>query len=220
MLIWRRDERRVLDITRSISMRRRLERERGPMRFEFYSSDPHAIATLMRWKFDRYRTRGYFDIYAEPWIRQLLDRIHAKLTPQFGGVLSLLFAGGELAAGHFGLRSRSLLHHWFPAYNPNFATYSPGMILMLEIAKHAPVAGVRQIELGGFDDYPYKRRLMTHSIELAEGVAHVNPAVVAVQRARVRAEQWVRRSPRLHPVARALRRHFDAIRLRLGSAAG
>ena len=170
----------------------------------------------MQWKFDLYRDHGYLDVYAQPWIRHLIERIHSTQLPQFSGVLSVLYAGDELIAGHMGVRSESLLHHWFPAYNPMFARFSPGMILMLEIAKHAGNTGVRRIELGGYDDYPYKQRLMTDSIELAEGIAHVLPGIVAARRARMLAEAWIRRSPRLRPAARAVHRGIRGLGRILG----
>lgn len=191
---------------------RKLERERGPLRFELHCADSSPIATLMGWKFDLYRGLGYSDVFQERWIRHLVEGIHSTQTPHFGGLLSLLYSGDELVAGHMGMRSRSLLHHWFPAFNPQFAHYSPGMVLMLEIAKQAPTVGVRHIELGGYDDYPYKQRLMTHSIELAEGIAHVLPGVAATRRATAFAEGWIRRSPRLRPAARMIARAFRGMR--------
>ena len=128
---------------------RNIEREIGPLRFEPHSDDSDVLAALMRWKVARYAPRGYRDTFAIPWARRLVERVHATQTRGFGGILSVLYAGDEVAAAHMGLRSHSLWHFWFPAYNPRFARYSPGLMLLLKMAQHASAAGLQGIEMGG-----------------------------------------------------------------------
>jgi CelD/BcsL family acetyltransferase involved in cellulose biosynthesis len=48
------------------------------------------------------------------------------------------------------------------------ARYSPGLILLLKMAEHAPSLGVRTIDLGKGMSL-YKKRLMNASIPLAHG---------------------------------------------------
>jgi CelD/BcsL family acetyltransferase involved in cellulose biosynthesis len=83
-------------------------------------------------------------------------------------MLSLLYAGERLVAGHFGMRGQSVWHYWFPAYDPKMAKYSPGLILLLKMAEHAPSLGVRTIDLGKGMSL-YKQRLMNASVPLASG---------------------------------------------------
>jgi CelD/BcsL family acetyltransferase involved in cellulose biosynthesis len=66
------------------------------------------------------------------------------------------------------MRSREVLHWWFPAYAPRFAPYSPGILLLLRIARAAAAAGIRAIDLGKGDSR-YKSSLMNCTAPLAEG---------------------------------------------------
>ena len=136
----------------------------------------------MKWKLDRYGSWGYTDVLAVDWARRLLERIHATQTTGFAGVLSVLYAGGDLVAAHMGMRSRTLWHYWFPAYNPKYARYSPGLILLLKMAERAEAEGLSRIELGGPDDYLYKRRLMNSEIAIAEGAVERTSIVTTARR--------------------------------------
>jgi len=198
---------RVRDVARQ---ERLLERRIAPLRFEMHSGDPRLLATLMQWKFERYAGRGYRDVFALPWARQLVERIHATQMPHFGGVLSVLYAGDEVAAVQMGLRSRDVWHHWFPAYNQKFAKYSPGLILFLRMAQHASAAGLHRIELGG-GSYPYKQAFANSSIMLAEGAVARLPAITAGRRWCRSSATLIRQSPLLHPPARAVNRALHGV---------
>lgn len=192
--------------------KRKLEREIGPLRFEPCSPDAQALAALMRWKLERYAEHGYEDVFAIGWSRQLVESIHATRGHSFGGMLSVLHAGGEPVAALMGIRSQTLWHGWLPAYNPKFARFSPGLILLGEMARHAPAAGLARIELGGPEAYPYKQRLMSGTIPLAEGTVTRLPLIGAARRWRQSGESWVRQSPALHPIARGAHRILRKIR--------
>jgi CelD/BcsL family acetyltransferase involved in cellulose biosynthesis len=83
-------------------------------------------------------------------------------------MLSLLYAGETLVAGHFGMRSSTVWHYWFPAYDRQFARFSPGLALLLKMAQHAEELGLRCIDLGTGMSL-YKKRLMNASVSVAEG---------------------------------------------------
>jgi CelD/BcsL family acetyltransferase involved in cellulose biosynthesis len=83
-------------------------------------------------------------------------------------MLSLLYAGKQLVAGHLGMRSRTVWHYWFPAYDRQFAKFSPGLILLLKMAQEAEELGLRCIDLGTGLTL-YKRRLMNAAVSVAEG---------------------------------------------------
>jgi CelD/BcsL family acetyltransferase involved in cellulose biosynthesis len=55
--------------------------------------------------------------------------------------LSVLRADGRPVAAHFGLRTERVPACWFPAYDPAFAKYSPGLILHLRMAEAAAADG-------------------------------------------------------------------------------
>jgi CelD/BcsL family acetyltransferase involved in cellulose biosynthesis len=99
-----------------------------------------------------------------------------------------------------------LWHGWLPAYNPKFARFSPGLILLLKMARFAPQAGFTTIDLGGPEDYAYKQRLMSGAIELAEGTVDRFALVGAARRMRHSGEQWIRGSRVMHPLARGAAR--------------
>lgn len=196
------------------ALARRLEREVGPLRFEAHSGDPRLLRLLMEWKLQRYGRRGYLDLYAIPWVRRLFETIQQTQTPDFAGLLSVLSAGAEVVALHMGLRSQRAWHYWQPAYNPAFARYSPGAILLLKIAQHAPVMGLQRLDLSGSDEYPYKQRLMNSSCVLLEGTVGCAPVITAAGKWCQVGGDWIRRSPYLHrparTVLRALRRSRHA----------
>ena len=199
------------NILRLARKTRKLERDVGPLRFELHSSDATHLATLMKWKFERYAAHGYDDVFGIPWARQLVERLHATQTASFGGTLSVLYAGDEVAAAHMGIRSQSVWHYWFPAYNRKFAPYSPGLMLLLRMAQHALTAGLRSIELGG-GDYEYKQTLMNHSIVLAEGTVDRLPLIATARRWRLSSENAIRQSPFLRPPARTVVRAIRGVR--------
>ena len=142
------------------ALRRKLEREAGPVGFEVACSDPAMLDRLMALKSAQYHRTDSYDRFAIPWIRQLLHRLLQTQTAGLTGLLSILTVDGELAAAHFGLRSHRYWHYWFPAYERRFARFSPGLILLLEMAARAPDMGICRIGLGSHLTL-YKRRLMS-----------------------------------------------------------
>jgi CelD/BcsL family acetyltransferase involved in cellulose biosynthesis len=150
-------------------MMRRMERELGPLRFVPHSSDSGLLRRVLAWKSEQYRRTGWSDLFATGWARTLVERIHETQTAGFGGMLSLLFAGRQLVAGHFGMRSKTVWHYWFPAYDRRFARYSPGLILLLKMAQFAEDFGLHCIDIGTGLTL-YKRRLMNASVSVAEGI--------------------------------------------------
>src|SRR6185369_1676376 len=130
--------------------------------------DRRIVETLFRWKSEQYDRTGVPDIFECQWIRDLLDNILKHNSEDFGAVVSVLYAGDTLAAIHLGMRSRGVLHTWFPAYNIELGRYSPGTLQWIETIKSAGSWGIRHIDLGKGEE-PYKRRLMTGATRVAEG---------------------------------------------------
>jgi CelD/BcsL family acetyltransferase involved in cellulose biosynthesis len=168
--------------------------------FEAYRANRIA---LLRWKSaQRARTRT-LDVLQGGWVRDLLERIRCTETSGFACVLSALYVGEDLWAAHLGLRSETVLHLWFPAFERSYSRNSPGMILLLEMARAAPSQGIERIDLGKGDEH-YKRRLMSGSLELAEGAVEFRRATKAVRQTLRNAKGWIRVSP-FAGVARALK---------------
>ena len=87
------------------------------------------------------------NVLAFPWTTKLLRKLWREQAAEFCGQLSVLYAGQHHRT-HFGLRSRHVLHWWFPAYDQALATYSPGRVLLAELARTAADLGLSKIDLG------------------------------------------------------------------------
>lgn len=195
-----RSEAGVKPLSRLRTLSRKLEREIGPIRFECNISDSEALHKLLAWKSDQYLASGGVDLlHAKNWACRLLERIHQRQTEHFRGMLSTLYVGGALAAAHFGMRSHSVWHYWFPAYDPRLARYSPGLILLMRMAEAAESIGIRRIDLGRGGEL-YKQRFMSGALTLAEGCVTV-PSITSLLRKRVHAGlDWLRVSRLSYPL--------------------
>jgi CelD/BcsL family acetyltransferase involved in cellulose biosynthesis len=192
-------------MTQVLRKARKAERELGSLRFEAHADDPAVLATLIAWKRAQYQRTDARDVLGYRWVRALIERILARRDPAFRGLLSALYVGDRLAAVHLGMRSRRTLHWWFPAYDRELEEYSPGLLLLVEIARAAPSLGVARIDLGkGMERY--KRSLMSGAIPLAEGSVECHALVRRVRAGWHRGRRWLRavhhgRVPRLTPEA-------------------
>ena len=166
-------------------LQRKLEREVGTLRFVYESQDHAALRTLMDWKSAQYGRTGKADKFAQRWFVDLFDRLFASTSETFSGALSLLYAGDELVAGHFGLRSDRVLAYWFPAFDRRFSPYSPGLMLQLQLAEAAAGRGIQHVDMGvGAEEY--KRWFQTGALTLSQGrVTRRSPgaALYSVKRA-------------------------------------
>jgi CelD/BcsL family acetyltransferase involved in cellulose biosynthesis len=95
----------------------------------------------------------------------------AALFDSGAALLSSMWIDDELAAGHFGLKSDGVLHHWLPSYDLRFSGYSPGSVLWLELARTLAGEGLTSMDLG-VGDYRWKREFANSSAPMIAGVAH------------------------------------------------
>ncbi|MFF3325454.1 GNAT family N-acetyltransferase [Streptomyces sp. NPDC002889] len=201
----------------TLAKERRLGRQVGEVRFVFDERDPAALHTLMGWKSAQYRRTGRRDRFAQDWISILVRRLQETRAPGCSGVLSVLYTAGRPVAAHFGLRSRTVLSCWFPAYDPEFAKYSPGLALHLRMAEGAAAAGIGMLDLGR-GDAEYKDALKTGELRVHEG-ASVRPgaraALLWLGREPVRrAHSFVRSRPRLAGYAQQTLNRVGSLRRR------
>lgn len=175
--------------------------------------DPQALAALIELKREQYRRTRQIDVFAPAWTRSLLQRLadlpcSEASDPRMRGRLSTLRLDGRLAAGHFGLQAEGVLHYWFTAYDPAFADYSPGLLLLHELARVLPAQGVNRIDLGG-GGYRFKREFADLRPPLGSGVVHGRGLIAGAARGAEALAGGVGRLPlgRLSSLpARALRR--------------
>ncbi len=197
-------------IKKNGNLMRRLEREVGPLRFVAHSPDKAILKTLMAWKTEQFRRTRWRDIFSIPWVRQTMEGIHVAQTPEFAGMFSLLYAGDKLLAAHFGMRSATVWHYWFPAYDPAFSKYSPGVMLLLKMAESASTLGMNVIDLG-CGEHSYKWRLMNGFVSTAKGSVELPGLTTAARRVVVPVKKilfhvrcWVSKTP-IGAVARRIR---------------
>ena len=176
---------------------RKLEREVGELRFVVDSRDMVGLRLLMRWKSEQYGRSGRVDNFGRPWIVGLIDYLFSTHSDQFGGLLSVLYAGETPVAGHFGLRSRHALAHWFPAYDTHFGRQSPGLIQHLRMAEETAALGVHLIDMGKGPGR-YKQTLKSHDLLVAQGMA-VRGSLVSMHRLRGGLSRWARQQIKQHP---------------------
>jgi CelD/BcsL family acetyltransferase involved in cellulose biosynthesis len=164
----------------------------GDIRLEFAVADHASLDWMMKFKSIQYQnTTGALDIFAIPWIRQLLHNLMDTHEANFKGVMSCLYGDETILGCHFGIQSQAVLHAWFPTYDTQYSQMGPGILLFHEMARLAQDNGVDTIDLGR-GEQEYKTRFMTHAVELCEGVISRpqlwgNTTVAAWQ-----AKQWLR----------------------------
>jgi len=194
--------------------RRRLERDFGPMRFEFEATDPDRLQMLMAWKSDQYRATGRADQFSRPWVRSLVTDLFDLRSPHFSLVLSVLYAGDHPVAADAYLRRGGVMSGWFTAYDPEFARYSPGLLLRLALIEQASAQGVRRIELGR-GTYEHKELFKTSDLIVGEGKVlrpSAGAALYYAGRAPLRnLRQSVMASPRLYRSADAVLRSYGRV---------
>jgi CelD/BcsL family acetyltransferase involved in cellulose biosynthesis len=177
---------------------RRLSREAGPLRHVVDSRDVAALRCLLAWKSDQYRRTGRTDRFARPWIVGLINDLFEARGSHFSGRLSVLYAGDDPVAVHFGLQSGQLLAHWFPAYDTRFSKCSPGLIQHLRMIEETVPTGITLIDMGK-GAKRYKETLKTTDLFVTEGSVTGRSPLALAHRARIGPSQWAARTIRAHP---------------------
>lgn len=148
--------------------RRNAEAQFGPMRVVLGDPGGHHFHTLAAWKSAQYRATGKLDVLAVPWARQLLRNLGRQEGSPFGTLTAAVYFGDHLAAIETGLLAGGVYHSWFPAYDPAFAKFSPGLLLIHGIAESAPTLGITRMDLGR-DGTHYKKYYASYEIPLEAG---------------------------------------------------
>jgi CelD/BcsL family acetyltransferase involved in cellulose biosynthesis len=173
--------------------KRKLEREHGPLRFEWQIEDQQGFDQLLQWKSDQRKNTNTFDILQYDWVTQFLDQIRNVNSAEFAGVLSGLYLKDQLIAIHLGMSTRTVLHFWFPTYDRQLSKYSPGLIMNLELAKHAAEKGIQRVDLGKGNE-TFKTSLGSAAIPVAEGAVELNPLRHTTRSLWFQAREWIRDS--------------------------
>ncbi len=176
---------------------RKLGREVGELRFVPDTRDLGGLRALMAWKSDQYRRTGRPDRFDQPWIVDVVEQLLTSRQNGFSGKLSLLYAGDTPVAGHFGLSYGGVLGYWFPAYDPNFGRYSPGLTVLLRMAEEFAAVGVHSIDLGK-GTKRYKEQMKSHDLTVTEGTVTGRSVLAAAHRGGRAPSRWAVRQIRRH----------------------
>lgn len=137
---------------------RRIRRlaERGTVELVLHRDPLQAVA-----EFDRPFQSAYAAQWRDSAAGSLLDRpgiaafLRRFLAEQAGGLahFSALRVEGQAVAWHLGFEFRDELYWWFPTYDPAWAAFSPGKVLLARLIEHGLERGWRCIHLltGGHD---------------------------------------------------------------------
>jgi CelD/BcsL family acetyltransferase involved in cellulose biosynthesis len=193
--------RKCNDFCQTERLARKIQREIGPLRLELESCDRDVLNRLIQWKSQQYRQTRTPDIFQYAWVRQVVERLLDRREPGFSASISTLSVHGEILAIFLGLRSGDVCHSWMTTYNRDYARYSPGRMLHLELVKAAPELGIRAIDLGRGREQ-YKHSFANSAIPLWEGVVERRPLTRWFRTRWLHAREWVRDS-----------RYADAIRV-------
>lgn len=147
---------------------RAAERDIGPVRVSLEDADGRAFARLDAWKQAQYRATGKLNVFGIDWVRDALAAFRDSRDPAFGGLTASLWFGDRLAAVEFGLKAGGIYHSWFPAYDPDLARYSPGLLLLHGLFEQAPGAGIDRVDLGRGGEH-YKKYYTSYEVPLDQG---------------------------------------------------
>jgi len=136
--------------------------------------DPNSFDRLIDLKREAYAGSGHFDIFQLDWPRVLLEKLSGSRDDNARGILSTLSIDGDVAAISYCMRSQSVLHYWFPAYEARFAKQKPGLALLFTLAKWAALEGMQELHLG-LGDTQYKRQMASWMMPVRSGTFALSP---------------------------------------------
>ncbi|MFS2318508.1 GNAT family N-acetyltransferase [Maricaulis sp. D1M11] len=147
---------------------RAAERDFGPARVEIGDPCGSAFDQLVAWKRQQYRDTAKLDVMGIDWVMNVLDHLQQSSENGFGGLTAALWFGDRLAAVEFGIQADGVYHSWFPAYDPELAKYSPGLLLMHGIFEQAQDMGLNRVDLGRGGQH-YKKYYASYEVPLDQG---------------------------------------------------
>jgi CelD/BcsL family acetyltransferase involved in cellulose biosynthesis len=188
---------------------RQLSRDVGPVEFSFDDRDERDFETLMRWKSDQYSRTWHAHRMTVP---QLLD-FYRDLRRRGLFKVSVVRAGGVLAAGKIGLRMDGRSFWRITVYNPDLSRYSAGSMAEMLTLRACLESGEREYDyLIGAETYKFT--FATH----VRWVGHVGtePRAERWRRlGRMHAARLVTRSPALYRHLKNVERSTIELRRRL-----
>jgi CelD/BcsL family acetyltransferase involved in cellulose biosynthesis len=186
----------------------KLEREMGHVELVAPDRSRDAFDQLIAWKREQLERTGVHDFLRPDWTRGLLLDLFQKQDGPFQGLMISLYAGGELVAGHFGVRLDGVYHPWIASTNPAYAEWSPGQIFFLRAIAAMPELGLERYDLGPGHDH-YKGAYALSQVQIGDGTS--TAATMAGRMASSLDGAWTLAGGRGAGPVGKLRRRMDAI---------
>jgi CelD/BcsL family acetyltransferase involved in cellulose biosynthesis len=173
---------------------RKMQREIGEFRFVEHSDDRAVCEQLIDWKIAQYREMGVRNYLAPAWATRFAHALSETAGEHFSGRLSALYAGDRLAAINLSVKAGGVWHALVMAYNQALGRYSPGLVLLAELAQRCDSLGLRKLDLGRGTEL-YKARLMSAAVPLSEGALDLRVWPNLWRRSFSRSREFVRSTP-------------------------
>jgi CelD/BcsL family acetyltransferase involved in cellulose biosynthesis len=148
----------------------KLEREMGAIELVVADRSREAFDQLIAWKREQLERTGVHDFLRPAWVQGLLLDLFQKQTGPFQGLMINLYAGGQLVAGHFGVRLDGVYHPWIASTNPAYGEWSPGQIFFMRAIAAMPGLGLHHYDLGPGHDH-YKGAYALSQVQIGDGTA-------------------------------------------------
>jgi CelD/BcsL family acetyltransferase involved in cellulose biosynthesis len=127
---------------------RNVAKDLPDLQFEWTDVSPPLLDWVLSLKVAQYKRSGIHDVFSCGWTRNLLLALAAQRTRSSGLWAGIYRRGEELIAAEICLIDGEDLHFWFPAYNPAYSRYSPGMLLTFDIIRHTANLGLKVFDFG------------------------------------------------------------------------
>ena len=178
---------------------RKAAEEVGELRCDWRTRNVDVFNQLVAWKRAQYASTGKYDVLAA-WPGDLIRRLWEVGTEDVRAEMHALWFGDRLASVDLGLTDGRIFHSWIVAYDPDLASYSPGILLLEALVEAAGGLGYTTLDLGvGLDGY--KRHYA--NVDAVAGVGVIRTAGARAQVSRL----YGAMEPKVELLARLRRRY-------------
>ena len=131
-------------ITSTEKSRRALQRDIGPVSFEWKSPRPEYFDQLIEWKsaqFGNVREWG-------PGVLSVMRNLALMDNEDCRGLIGVLLAGEQAAGVTLCLEGPGVIAGWTLAYNPEFSRFSAGTMSLLDLIRGAAAHDIKMLDFG------------------------------------------------------------------------
>lgn len=183
---------------------RKLHREHE-VRFEVDCRDSPVLRMMLNQKSKQLDEMGVWNFLHESWTVSFLERVFEHHARDFAGLLSVLWVDDEPGAIAFSYRSGHVLHGNVLTYNSRSRKYSPGLQLVMALARACDDMEVTRFDLGRGEE-AYKELFANTYTSVAEGAVDLRPLARRVTQGWYAGKNYVRRTSVAAPARRMVRR--------------